>query len=54
MTTSHAQGQIFLMAYQCLPDETKKEVYQILKEQFGEEIELDNLPEQKESREEEK
>lgn len=34
MTTNKAQSQIFLMAFQSLPAETQKEVFQTLKEQF--------------------
>ena len=36
MNTHIAQSQVFLMAFQTLPDETKKEVFQTLKEQYDE------------------
>ena len=34
MNSHIAQSQVFLMAFQTLPEETKKEVFQTLKEQL--------------------
>ncbi len=47
MNTHTAQSQVFLMAFQTLPEEIKKEVFQTLKEQLDDTIDFwDSITEQ--------
>ncbi len=47
MNTQTAQSQVFLMAFQTLSEDAKKEVYQTLKEQLDDTIDFwDSITEQ--------